>query len=722
MSATADLSATATRLLDAWAEAMEPWWMPWDGQGIFGCGGGHWGVQAAWRHVAATAVLAQQGGPRAAHWRGRAIAGLRALLAGHASGAGRMPDGRRWGHGWIGVLGIERAWFGIRLLRPHLQPADLAAIDRLLADEAAWLCDGYERDGVKGITSTKWARDRGNHGESNIWNGCFLWRAAAALPQHPQAEAWRQRAHDFLCNGICVQADLDDPRPVGGRPLRERMVGPGFFDHFAFDHHGYLNVGYQVICLSNAAMLHFDARQAGLAAPESLHHHQADLWDVVRRTVFADGRLARIGGDTRVRYAYCQEYLVPAALYAADHLGDGHAMDIPRGWLRTVGREAAFNGDGTFYRRRLEDLAARSPAYWLRLESDRAGSLAQLLAYLPDLRPAAAVGDAEAARAGSWAEPEHGAVLERGPRRLAAFAWRAHGLAQGMCQPPHDGDLAEWEGNLAGRVDFADLRPGPERRKLLAHDQATFAGGFLSWGRLALGCGCMVDEGWHAPADGQAVHHLAVAALPDGRSMIGVELARTGATAALVRGAGALHLNLPNDCLNGMQRTIRTAQGELRLLAGAGEGLVPLASRWAGLAPGWACIGLHGGDTLALDRSRQRRGGHLRSLHVEEVLWGAWQGPRLAQPGTELLDASWLVRCGGDDGDAAACAALNPDGLLPAPAAVRLVAVRLPGGGRYALALNTGAEAVRLPIAGRVLAGAGLELPGHAATLLELED
>lgn len=724
MSEPADMLAQARGLLAAWAEAMERWWTPWDGQGFFGFGCGHWGVQAAWRHCAALAVLADQDGPRAAYWRARAVAALRALLAGHASGAGCMPDGRRWGHGWIGILGLERAWFGIQALRPHLAPEDLQAIDRMLVDEADWLCDCYERDGVRGITSTMWARERGNHGESNIWNGCLLWRAAMSQPGHPHAAAWADRAHDFLLNGVCVQADLADRRLVGGRAVRERVVGAGFFDHFAFDHHGYLNVGYQVICLSNAAMLHFDARRAGIARPESLDHHQADLWRVVRRTVFADGRLARIGGDTRVRYAYCQEYLVPAALYAADHLGDGHAMDIPAGWLRTVAREAAFNGDGSFYGRRLADLAARSPAYWLRLESDRAGALAQLIAYLPAVCPAPATGEAEASRAGSWAEPAHGAVLERGAHRLAAFAWRAHGLAQGMCQPPQDGDLAEWEGNLAGRVEFADLRPGPERRMLQAHAQESFLGGFLTWGRLALGCGSIVDESWHAPADGQAVHHLAIAALPDGRSMIGIEVVRIGANAALLRSAAALHLNLPNDCFNGMTRTITGAQGGLALQAGAGQGVVPLASRWALLAPGWACVGLHGGTTLAVDRSRERRGGPLRTLHVEELLWGGWQGARLARPDEEVLDASWLVRCGGDAGDAAACAALNQDCLLPSAPLVRMLTVRLPAGGRHVLALNTGPEPARLalPAGATVLAGAGAELPGHAATLLRLDD
>lgn len=736
-SAAADSSATlaaciprAQALLERWVEAMEAWWAPSDaddGSGRFGLAAGQWGVQAAWRHCAACAVLAEAGSPRAEHWRQRALAELRFLLATHHTGIRDLPTGGRWGRNWIGVLALERTWHGVHLLTPHLDAQDISALDQLMADEAIWLCDSYERGGRRDVHSTRWNHEGGNHGESNLWNGCFVWRTAERLPNHPRAADWRHRAHEFLLNSISVAADAADPTVIAGRPLSAWHGGAGFFDSYAFDHHGYLNVGYQVICLSHAAILHFDAQLEGFALPASVHHHQAELWNVVRRTIFADGRLARIGGDSRARYAYCQEYLVPSALYAADHLGDAHALELIEGWLRTAEQEASFNDDGSFYRKRLDYLADGSPSYWLRLESDRACALSMLLQYQPLVRATPANGDAEARLAGGWNDAEHGAILHRSPGRLVAFAWRAFDLAQGTCQPPDDGHLAEWSGNLVGTVTFSDLKPANQRRKLLHHDQQAFNGGFLTWGRLALGCGCQLDEGWQAAADGQAVHHLAVTALPDGCSMLTIEVARIGNRPAIVRAAAALHLNLPNDLFNGSERTLRTAQGERTFRAGETSGVVDLESSWAQLAPRLGVIGLHGGTSLSLDRSRERRGGAFRSLHVEEVGWGAWQGTRVAAPGSDVIDAAWLVRSGGTAADTERCAIANPQPVHTSTPDVRVIAVTLPDGSSWTLALNLTATAVEVPgmHAQTLHAGPGalsangiLTLPSYAAALL----
>src|SRR5699024_2918498 len=171
----------------------------------------------------------------------------------------------------------------------------------------------------------------------------------------------------LLINSVSVPSDATDATVVDGQPVSLRHVGANFFDSYALDHHGYLNVGYMVICASNAAMLHFDLRRRGETPPESLHHHQADLWAVIRPMIAEDGRLLRIGGDSRVRYAYCQEYLLPSLLYAADVCRDPGAGRLAAAQIVQLGGGPDANGDGYFYGVRRGALAERTPYYWTGL-------------------------------------------------------------------------------------------------------------------------------------------------------------------------------------------------------------------------------------------------------------------------------------------------------------------------------------------------------------------
>ena len=43
----------------------------------------------------------------------------------------------------------------------------------------------------------------------------------------------------------------------------------------------------------------------------------------MKSCIYSDGRLLRIGGDSRVRYCYCQDYLLPVLSMAADLWGEG---------------------------------------------------------------------------------------------------------------------------------------------------------------------------------------------------------------------------------------------------------------------------------------------------------------------------------------------------------------------------------------------------------------
>ena len=653
-------------LLKSWAERAEGYWydMPDEpGLGCYGTGYNSWGVQTNQKYLSAVAVLATLGELKEeerVRWRDRALAALRFSLRSHHSGDYRCTDGTQWGHTWISALGIERMMHGVYLLEPHLDAGDRAALQRMLTSEASWVCDHQVRGEHGGVVADPWARSGQNVPESNLWDGAILWRAAAMYPDHAEAESWKERAHEFLINAVSVATDAEEEAIVAARPVRKRHVGANFFPNYALDHHGYLNVGYMVICLSNAAMLHFDMKRLGLPAPESLHHHQGDLWQVVRRLIFADGRLARIGGDSRVRYAYCQEYLLPSLLYAAERLGEEYADHLLVAQLELIRGEAEFNGDGSFYGRRLAELAGKNPYYYTRLESDRACALGMAIAYGSQLEgelagvPAAARANGfEDSVAGAWCEPEHGAVLHRCSTRLAAFSWRAFGLAQGMCQPPDDGHLAEWAQNLGGLCRFAGddgaIRGGQtQHRRLIGYHIDSFPGGFATCGQVMEGVGLSLDEGWRGAES--ALHQLAFVALPDGHTVIGLQRVTALGHRVYFLEIKGLHLNLPNDLYNGFERRLIVEGGEIALGSPTEEdGVLPLGSDWAHIDGRIGVVGLYGAEELSVDRCRMRRGGRFASLYVDEICFPARVGMESLDPGEVALDVGWAVLSEGSE-------------------------------------------------------------------------
>ncbi len=372
------------RALEPWPKFAERDW--WDDParpdlGCFGTGYNSWGVQTNQKYIGALAVLVADPdldedavGLSREHLLERTLRALRFSLASHVSGDHRCSDGTQWGHTWISALGVERIMHGVEAIGEHLTDSDRAGLQRMLTSEADALLD-------LAITGTKWNADRGNRPESNIWNGALLARVAAMYPDEPNVPAWVEKGTHFLLNGISIEADAEDDTIIAGRSLREWHVGPNFFPNYALDHHGYLNVGYMVICLSNMAMMHFACRSAGWEPPAGLYHHGRELWELVKRLVFGDGRLCRIGGDSRQRYCYCQDYLLPSLLFAAEHFDDPHAQVLEAGALELVRTEQQVSGDGSFMSKRLATIRSVNPYYYT------------LLLHAPRVRPGRGAGD-----------------------------------------------------------------------------------------------------------------------------------------------------------------------------------------------------------------------------------------------------------------------------------------------------------------------------------------
>jgi hypothetical protein len=292
--------------------------------------------------------------------------------------------------------------------------------------------------------------------------------------------------------------------------------------------------------------------------------------------------------------------------------------------------------------------------------------------------------------AGSWAEPEHGALLERSERRIASFSWRAHGLSQGLCLPADGSDLAEWSLNLAPLVRFLedDGAANGRHRRLLNYTQHSFTGGFATCGAIMEGVEISVDEGAHT--GDQAISQIAFAALPDDQTCVSFQRVTAAADrVGYMWELKGLHLNLPNDLFNGFQRTLYTPKGAIRLPSPAAQDeTLRLDDSRVNVDDRLGLLLLYGAPELLLSRSVARRGGKYRSLYVEELCSHAFSGQQRVSPGSVLLDIGFAVLAGAS----AVQTAARSGGALPFDLPdLRGVWVQGADGVRYSVLANFGA-------------------------------
>lgn len=261
----------------------------------------------------------------------QALGMLRYTLATHVTGDFVCTDGQQWGHNWIYVLGVERMFHGIEAIEPFLTQEDRDGLRKMVLSECDFLLREYPIEA--GLVQH-------NKPESNIWNGAMLYRGAALYPDASNCAAYRKKAQEFFANGISIEVDENSDEVVDGRRIGDMFVGANMFNSYATNHHGYMNVGYMVICLSNIAMLHFFLKGRGVQADDILYHHAYEQWRLIRTCTFEDGRLLRIGGDSRARYCYCQDYALPMWALVEDKYGEDCSA-LEKGWLSILENETA---------------------------------------------------------------------------------------------------------------------------------------------------------------------------------------------------------------------------------------------------------------------------------------------------------------------------------------------------------------------------------------------
>lgn len=522
----------------------------------YGDGTNGWGCQTNQKALAAFAVLAtaddfneSNAGVSREKLLELTLSMLRYSLESHKVGSYHTTDSDtfRWGHTWISSLGVERMMHGVMQIWDKLSEADHALLRAMLISESNYLMDKF---------NVPASLVENNRPESNMWEGSILYRTAMLYPDAPRAEEYINKAIRFFANSMSREYDETNPEILDEKPMSELFVGANFFDSMALCHHGYLNVGYMVITLSNLAMLHFTLKRLNKPAPQSLYHNFERLWQLIRACLFDDGRLNRIGGDTRVRYCYCQDYLIPVLMLAADcGLYDPDEIrKLEEGWLALVEKEVINNGDNSFLSDRCSLLVEKSPLYFTRLESDRAVGLSYgalwhnlwemngtaSLPLTPDPRFLVPITQ--------WHDEYHGANYVRSANRMVSFVWRSGELPQGMIVPPEDSSMAEWRYNMSSMISgdgFSDSRV------LLFFQSHTYDNSFSTCGSYMAHTNDLIAEQLNEEDTAQV--HIAFAALPDDATAVTLQYAAPPKRIHLSSVKG-LFLNIPNDIFNDKKR------------------------------------------------------------------------------------------------------------------------------------------------------------------------
>ncbi|MCF6176704.1 MAG: hypothetical protein L3J71_13160 [Victivallaceae bacterium] len=644
-------SNSYVRVLENWVEgAAKYFYTPADSSEIMCYGTGeshHWAVQTNMNAFAAFAVLATSPDlDESAIDMSRSklldvsLKMLRYSLRTHHCGERFCSNNRQWGHSWISVLALERMMHGFDAVEEFLDEADKLAMRRILESESNNILDHYEI--VAGIEYSI------NKPESNIWNGAMLLRTTAYYPDTPRKDEYLQKATAFFINGISIPSDNATTKIINGKMIKEWHIGPNFTKNLSLNHHDYMNVGYMVICLSNIAMLHFSLKTRGIAPPDEVYFHAQELWEAIKQFIFSDGRLLRIGGDTRARYCYCQDYAVPMWLFVMDKYGDEDALQYEAGWLQQVTRETAVNADGSFLSTRLAAMAQVNPFYYTRLEGDRAVTMSYGAYWrrLYESLPQQISSNFKEAKV-LWQDEFHGATLARDTNQIASWVWKAGQRPTGLCVPPNRSDMAEWQHNLSGELVTSNIAVP----SIISDGHDIFAGGFVNYGCLHWTERSPLGEG--ETEDVFAQHGIVFAALPDNKTVICLQYAETSRRIYLpyIKGLG---LKMPNDLFNNFKRKYVSAGGTVEL-AGCPdkEEIIKLKSSWLNIDDCLAVFTIYGDEQLTIYRPAERQINikdkpTLTSLYADEIC-SVFKADKNIEPSNKIvIDTAVMLMTGID--------------------------------------------------------------------------
>ena len=190
--------------------------------------------------------------------------------------------------------------------------------------------------------------------------------------------------------------------------------------------------------------------------------------------------------------------------------------------------------------------------------------------------------------------------------------------------------MAEWSMNLSPVLRFegqgqawTPTESPRDQRRVVGYTLDPFPGGFVSVGRIEEGRSLSIAEGWRQ--DGPVADSwIAVAALPDDATVIGLHLSRARGMRPPLLSAHGLNLLIPDDVHNSRRRMLErvspchiAVDGVLDVLSDQELGVTPVPST----------------DETGL-----------RSIGVEQIRSGTRRGTYWASAHETIVNSAWLVR------------------------------------------------------------------------------
>ncbi len=489
--------------------------------------------------------------------------------------------------------------------------------------------------------------------ESNAWRANILGRAILNDPDHPHAGNWEESMLTHLANALSVPADADDHSQVGNHRLSDLHAGANLHPSFALEHHGFFHPGYVGRALLSLFSAAYAFDDAGVERPPLLLRNVPEVWDVQRRLLLWDGRLAYPAGNDYPRYVWGQLYMLPVLAFIRHEYDDPVAAWSEDRLTEILVREQQCNDDGSFCASRMEhwreciertngQLPPQRPApsvyyrsqvdtpYYIALAlwwHRRNGADEELSSQDPEYD--------QAELQEPFCEPDCGLVFHRSSDRFASFSWNAYRSgAPGLVVPRGGDHMAEWQGNLISRFY---VRGTECNRRVLEHEEYTYDGGAATIGTMAT-------------CDDRITHTVTFAALPDGRTTLYCSHARAISPVELLMHEG-MCLNVANDVFNDNHQEVHWQDGHRDIQGvGAAPEDVRVNTPWLNIGGRLGVVELDDSERFSIRINGERRAdGH--SLCYDEIFHPHHELRRELSPTAVVEDAAvaFITSVGPDD-------------------------------------------------------------------------